>query len=191
MIYGYASTPVSGTVSGLSLEEQIQLIKQRYPSSDIVTEKYENPKDRPLLKECLSNMYGGDTLVVCKLDRFCGSIKESIALVELALSRNVRINLIDVGMIDNSHTGRVILNLLRAIAEFDKNMIVERTSWGKEIAKSKEGFKEGRPKKFSEKQIDDALEMLKDKSYKEVEESTGISKSTLIRAKKSQLSDIQ
>jgi DNA invertase Pin-like site-specific DNA recombinase len=65
-------------------------------------------------------------------------------------------------------------------------MIIERTQEGKAIARQDKDFKEGRPKTYSKKQIDHALDLLKSKTYKQVEELTGISKSTLIRAKKNQ-----
>ena len=55
---------------------------------------------------------------------------------------------------------------------------------GKAIAKQNPDFREGRPKKYSRKQIEHALELLESNSYKQVEDMTGISKSTLIRAKK-------
>ena len=55
---------------------------------------------------------------------------------------------------------------------------------GKAIAKQNPDFREGRPKKYSRKQIEHALELLDNNSYKQVEDLTGISKSTLIRAKK-------
>ena len=55
---------------------------------------------------------------------------------------------------------------------------------GKAIAKQNPDFREGRPKKYSRKQIEHALELLESNSYKQVEDLTGISKSTLIRAKK-------
>ena len=55
---------------------------------------------------------------------------------------------------------------------------------GKAIAKQNPDFREGRPKKYSRKQIEHALELLDSNSYKQVEDLTGISKSTLIRAKK-------
>ena len=71
-----------------------------------------------------------------------------------------------------------------AFAEFERDMIVERTQEGKAIAKQKPDYKEGRPKKFGRKQIELALSLLEENSYKQVEEQTGISKSTLIRAKK-------
>lgn len=66
------------------------------------------------------------------------------------------------------------------------DMIVERTQEGKAIAKLNPDFKEGRPKKFSKVQINHALDLLSEYSYKQVEQMTGISKSTLIRAKRRQ-----
>lgn len=184
MIYGYASVSARGQFEANSIEEQTKLIKQRYPSAEMIIEKYEEPKERPLLNECINKMYGGDTLVVSKLDRLCGTVKEGIAFIEDALSKNIRINIINMGMIDGTHTGKMIVNIMYAFAEFDKAMIIERTQVGKAIAKTKEGFKEGRPKKFSNSEIEDALTLLKTNSYKIVEEQTGISKSTLIRAKR-------
>ncbi|MED1472738.1 recombinase family protein, partial [Bacillus salipaludis] len=67
-----------------------------------------------------------------------------------------------------------------------RNMIVERTQEGKALAKQREDFREGRPKKFKKTQIEYALKLLETNSYKQVEAITGISKSTLIRAKKRQ-----
>ncbi len=184
MIYGYVSVSARGQFNANSIEEQTKLIKQRYPSAEVIVEKYDDPKERPMLNESIVNMYGGDTLVVSKLDRLCSTIKEGISFVEGAVEKNIRVNIINVGMIDNTHSGKVILNIMNAFAEFEKSMIIERTQVGKAIAKTKEGFKEGRPKKFSEDEIEEALELLKTNSYKYVEEQTGISKSTLIRAKR-------
>ena len=76
-----------------------------------------------------------------------------------------------------------------AFAEFERDMIVERTSEGKAIAKANaeaqgKRFYEGRPKKYSSNQIDHAMKLLEEHSYAEVSRMTGISKSTLIRYKK-------
>ena len=65
-------------------------------------------------------------------------------------------------------------------------MIVERTQEGKAIARQRDDFREGRPKVYGKAQINHALELLETKTYKQVEELTGISKSTLIRAKRKQ-----
>lgn len=65
-------------------------------------------------------------------------------------------------------------------------MIVERTQSGRELARQKDGYREGRPPKFSKEQINLAMQLLTEHSYKQVESMTGISKSTLQRAKKNQ-----
>ncbi len=91
-----------------------------------------------------------------------------------------------MGLVEDTPTGRLVFNVMSAFAEFERDMIVERTQEGKVIAKQREDFREGRPNKFSKKQIAHALGLLETHSYKEVENMTGISKSTLIRAKKKQ-----
>ena len=85
---------------------------------------------------------------------------------------------------DNTPSSKLIRNVFFAFAEFERDMIIERTTEGKAIAKQNPDFREGRPKKYSKKQIQHALELLKNNSYKQVEDMTGISKSTLIRAKR-------
>ena len=89
-----------------------------------------------------------------------------------------------MGKLDNTPTGKLIRNILLSFAEFERDMIVERTQEGKTIARQNPDFSEGRPKKYSRQQMQHALELLKSHSYKQVEQLTGISKSTLIRAKK-------
>ncbi|MGX7388834.1 hypothetical protein ACWOF5_11460 [Carnobacterium divergens] len=69
-------------------------------------------------------------------------------------------------------------------ADFERNLVVERTQEGKEIGKQRTGFRKGRPKKFSQQQVDLALRPLEDHSYTEVEKMTGISKSNLTRYKR-------
>jgi DNA invertase Pin-like site-specific DNA recombinase len=72
-----------------------------------------------------------------------------------------------------------------AFAEYERGMIVERTQTGKAVARQDPNFREGRPKKYTKRQLQHAMELLNSgKSYKQVEAMTGISKSTLIRARK-------
>ena len=74
--------------------------------------------------------------------------------------------------------------IFSAFADFERDLIVERTQEGTEISKQRPGFKEGRPKKFSQQQIELAMSLLDKHSYKEVEKMTGISISTLTRNKR-------
>ncbi len=89
-----------------------------------------------------------------------------------------------MGLVEDTPTGRLVFNVMSAFAEFERDIIVERTQEGKVIAKLREDFREGRPKKFNKKQIGHASALLGNRSYKQVEEITGTSKSTLIRAKR-------
>ena len=77
-----------------------------------------------------------------------------------------------------------VVNSLLAVAELERNQIVERTAAGKEIAKLNPNYTEGRPNKYTDIQIKHALKLLKTNSYNQVVKITGISKSTLIREKK-------
>ena len=72
----------------------------------------------------------------------------------------------------------------RKMPELERNQIIERCQTGKAIARQNPDFTEGRPKKYSRQQVQHALDLLESHSYKQVEQMTGISKSTLIRAKK-------
>lgn len=84
--------------------------------------------------------------------------------------------------------GRFFVQTLLAVSEMEREMILERTREGKEIAKMKPGFRDGRPKKFTKDVMDAALDQLTvnggTMSYKEVERRWNISKSTLIRENK-------
>ena len=78
----------------------------------------------------------------------------------------------------------LLRNILLSFAQFERDMIVERTQEGRAIARQRDGYREGRPKKYSRAQIDHAMELLDDHSYKQVVEMTGISRATLARERK-------
>ncbi|MEX5519768.1 recombinase family protein [Bacillus cereus] len=180
MKYGYAR------VSTVSQELEAQLTALENEGCDnIYSEKFTGTKsDRPQLQEVLSILKEGDTLVVTKLDRLARNTVEGIEIVKGLFSKGVRVHVLNVGLLEDTTMGRFFLTTLLAVAEMERNLIVERTQEGKAIAKQKPDFKEGRPNKYSKKQIEHALKLLETESYKEVENKTGISKSTLIRAKR-------
>ena len=91
-----------------------------------------------------------------------------------------------MGLVENTLTGNLILTVMLAFAEYERGMIVERTQTGKAVARQAPNFKDGRPKKFTPEQIDLTLSLLaQGKTYRQISTMTGISKSTLIRAKRS------
>lgn len=179
-IYGYAR------VSTLhqDLEVQIQALKQE-GCQEIFEEKFTGTKvDRPEFNKLLNKLKKDDKLIITKLDRLARNTKEGIQIIEELFKKNVRVHVLNVGLLEDTTMGNFFLQTLLAVAEMERNLIVERTQEGKAIARQRDDFREGRPKKFKKQQVEHALQLLNDHSYKQVEELTGISKSTLIRAKK-------
>lgn len=187
MIYGYARVSTKGQAhEGNSLESQEELLKQN-GAEKIYRDSFTGTKtDRPEFNKLLQQLKKGDTLMVCKLDRFARSMSQGSELVNNLIEKGIKVNILNIGVMDNTPSSKLIRNIFFSFAEFERDMIIERTQEGKAIAKQKEGFKEGRPKKYTNKQLDNALSMLTinggNRSYSEVAELLGISKSTLIRA---------
>lgn len=142
--YGRVSTNGQAT-NGNSLEDQRRKLEDA-GCDEIVTEAYTGTKmDRPKFTKLVDELLPGDTLVVCKLDRFARTASEGSELVKDLLARGINVHILNMGLIENTPTGRLILNVLLSFAEFERDMIVERTSEGKAIKRATDPkYKEGR-----------------------------------------------
>lgn len=182
---GYARV----STSGQDLHSQINILKEE--KCDVIyAEKFTGTKkNRPEFKRLLQDIEPGDTLVVTKMDRFARSTKDALETIEELFENGIRTHVLNMGIIEDTPTGRLIFTIMSAFADFERDLIVERTQEGKKIAKLKPGFKEGRPREYTDFQLDQALELKKTNSYKQVTEMTGISKSTLYRYEKSKDSE--
>ena len=168
---------------GNGLEEQIAKL-ENVGFDELVVEEFSGATiKRPQLDALIQRLKTGDTLIVTKLDRFARSAAEGLSLINTLLARGVQVFILNMGLIDNTPIGKLITTILLAIAEFERDMIIERTQAGKEIARSKNGFREGRPP-IDQKKKDFAVDLIlnQHKSYNEVVELTGLSKSTVTRA---------
>ena len=186
MIYGYARVSTTAqSRDGNSLEDQVSAL-EKYGCREIVKEAFTGKTmERPKFLELLERLEEGDTLVVCKLDRFARTAIEGVQTVRELFERGVRVHILNMGLVENTLTGNLILTVMLAFAEYERGMIVERTQTGKAVAKQDPNFKDGRPKKFTSEQIELALSLLAEgKTYRQITTMTGISKSTLIRAKR-------
>lgn len=185
IVYGYArvSTTKQAKDGNSLVAQQEALIASG--ATIIYSDAYTGTTNsRPELEKLLSLIKPGDKLIVTKLDRIARSVQQGIGLINDLCSKNITVQVLNIGILDNSPTGKLLINVMLAFAEFEREMILQRTREGKSIAKDKTGYKEGRPNKYSKKQIDHALKLLDTYSYSQVTEITGISKSTLIRKKK-------
>ena len=146
MIYGYARVSTKGQAKdGNSLEAQDKLLRDNgaqivFPESFTGTRK-----DRPKLNELMGVLKDGDTLIVTKLDRIARSTRDGLDIIEELISRGVTINILNMGKFDNSPSGKLMRTIFFAFAEFERDMIVERTGEGKEICRqTKPDWREGR-----------------------------------------------
>ena len=120
--------------------------------------------NRPEFQKLLQEIQTGDTLVITKMDRFVRSTQDALNTIKFLFEKGVKINILNLGIIENTSTGILIFTIFSAFADFERDLIVERTQAGKEIAKQRPGFREGRPKKFSQQQINLAMQLLETQS---------------------------
>jgi len=148
MIYGYARVSTKGQArDGNSLEGQTNALLEA-GAEKIYCDSFTGTKiDRPEFDKLKEVLQDGDTLIVTKLDRFARSASQGIDLIEALIKRGITIHILNLGVLDNTPTGRLIRNVFLAFAEFERDMIVQRTQEGKAIARNKGIRVDGRPVK--------------------------------------------
>ena len=184
MIYGYARVSTTKQMkNGNSLADQ-ECALRKAGAEIIVSDDFTGTKmDRPSFTKLRNDLKAGDTLIVTKLDRFARTVVEGVTVIRELIDRGVRVQILNMGTVENTPTGKVTLSVMLAFAEFERDMIVERTQAGKAIARANGIRVDGRPKKFNPDKIERALNRIESgESYNLVAEDTNISKSTLIRA---------
>lgn len=191
MIFGYCRVSTKGQAKdGNSLQAQEQEILSRYNDAQIYKEAYTGTTtDRPVFNDVIQKMEEKDMLVVNKLDRLARNTEEGIKIVKDLFQKKCSVHVLNVGLLEDTAMGQFFITTLLAVAELERNQIIERCQAGKAIARQNPDFVEGRPKKYNQKQLDHALDLLLDHSYKEVVQMTGISKSTLIRSMRNKKCD--
>lgn len=146
MIYGYARVSTTGQArNGNSLDDQESRLLTA-GCERIYHDSYTGTKmDRPNFNVLIAKLQAGDCLVVTKLDRFARTVSGGITVIRSLLDRGVSVRILNMGLIDNTPTGRLMVTMLLGFAEFERDMIVERTSAGKEVARAtKPNWREGR-----------------------------------------------
>ena len=145
MKYGYGRVSSPGQqLNGNSLEEQEKALRDA-GADEIILECYTGTTvDRPLFTPLLEKLEEGDTLFVTKLDRFARASDASKLIKEL-VDRGVTVNILNFGVANNSPTGVLMLNIIFSFAQYERDMIWERTQEGKMAKKAKDpNYKEGR-----------------------------------------------
>lgn len=178
MNIGYAR--VSTQDQNLAL--QIDALQQQ-GCETIYQEKMTGTKtSRPELENCLKSLRKGDTLIVWKLDRLGRSLKDLLTIVNQLQERGVAFRSIKDNIETTSSTGRLIFHLFAALAEFEADIIRERTHAGLAASRAR-GRKGGRNEKLTVKDVAKAKAMLLDPDMTKTEVAAhfGITRKTLDR----------
>jgi len=140
MNYGYARV----STKSQNLDLQLDALKKA-DCEKIFAEKISSrKKDRPKLKKLLKSLKKGDSLICYKLDRLGRSLLELVNLIAEFEKREVRFISLADGIDTDKSGSKLLLNIMMCIADFEREMIRERTIAGLEAAKSR-GVKLGRP----------------------------------------------
>jgi DNA invertase Pin-like site-specific DNA recombinase len=138
--------------------------------------------DRPGLQEALDFARTGDTLVVWRLDRFGRSLKDLVERVERLRERGVGFRSLQEGIDTTSPSGKLVFHVFASLAEFERELIRERTMAGLASARAR-GRKGGRPPKMDARKVDLASKLMRDPdvSVQEVCDAVGVAPATLYR----------
>ena len=165
-----------------NLERQLDMLRQ-YGVNRIFQEKMSGTKrDRPELNKLLAHVTEGDTIVIESLSRLGRSTKDLIELVELLKEKKVQLVSLKEAIDTSTPTGTLLFTLMSAMAQFERDVIAERTQEGLKAARAR-GRKGGRPR-CDIRKLQQALKLYDAGQHtaKEIQELTGITKATLYRA---------
>lgn len=140
-------------------------------------------RERPELQNCLRSLRKGDVLVVWKLDRLARSLKDLVELISALDEKQVGFRSITETVDTTTAGGKLVFHIFGALAEFEHNLIRERTLAGLAAARAR-GRKGGRKPSMSKTDTQKAAAMLKDPNITKTEVANhfGVSRVTLNKA---------
>ena len=151
MIYGYCRATTSKQIELGYLEEQEDLIKERYYDSIIFKESSLDMNVKPEFEKIINLLNPEDILVVTQLDRFATSIGDAVDIIASIRDKQASIHILNIGLVDFSILGNILFKTLCAVNNFDKALLVERIQSGKNKAKKQVTLKKAGQRSFSRK----------------------------------------
>jgi DNA invertase Pin-like site-specific DNA recombinase len=178
MLVGYARV----STGEQNLDLQADALKQA-GCSKIFTDQMSGAKaDRPGLQAAFAFVRTGDTLIVWRLDRLGRSLKDLLQKVEDLQQRQVGFRSLHESIDTTSSVGKFQFHVFSALAEFERDLIRDRTMAGLRAARAR-GRLGGRPRRMTPEQVKMASHLMQDPAIdvKEIVRTLGVSRSTLYR----------
>jgi len=136
-------------------EEQQQAQLQAAGCDEVHTETISSgKKDRPVLAQVMADLRAGDTLVICKLDRWARSLKELLVMAGQLEERGIALHVLDQAIDTSTPTGRLLFSMLGAIAQFEREIGIQRSRDSVEHRRAVGGDLGGRRRSYSDAQIE-------------------------------------
>ncbi|OZC34537.1 MULTISPECIES: recombinase family protein [Marinobacter] len=176
MIIGYARV----STQDQNPELQVDAL-EKAGAEQVFQEKFTGTlRERPELSQCLRTLRKGDILIVWKLDRLARSLKDLVEIVQDLQDRGIGFKSLTESIDTTSSGGRLVFHIFGALAEFERDLIRERTMAGLEAARAR-GRKGGRKPALSKTDTQKAAAMLLDPKITktEVAQHFGVSRTTL------------
>ena len=137
--------------------------------------------DRDGLRQAMTVLQEGDTVVVWKLDRLGRSLKDLISIINALANRDVHFRSLTDSIDTSTPSGRFFFHVMVSLAQMERELIAERTRAGRDAAR-KQGRVGGRPREITDAKIAAATRLLQDgTSYREVSKTLGVAVPTLYR----------
>lgn len=181
MLVGYARV----STAEQSLNLQIDALRRHgVPEGKIYTDtRSAVAKHRPVLARIWKHLRPGDVLVVWRLDRFARSMKELIHRTEELQQMGVDLRSLTESIDTSTAGGKLIFHVMGALAEFERQLIVERTIAGLQAAKDR-GVVMGRKPKLTAEDVDRVAKLLAEKkTITAIADEMGVSRPTIIKVR--------
>lgn len=164
----------------LEIEKAGYVIDDEYWFADTISGKVP-ARQRPQFAAMLAKMRKGECLVVSRLDRLGRDAADVLATVKLLAARKIEVNVLQLGKVDlASSAGKLLMTMLAAVAEMERDLLVERTQAGLARAKA-QGKVLGRPPKTTPRQRDDIMVRYSNgSSISSLARTHGISRATVL-----------
>lgn len=178
MLIGYARVSTVEQSTGLQLDTLHAAGVERIFTDEGISGSVPS---RPELDRCLEVLREGDTLVVWRLDRLARSLRNLLELVESLSAKGIHLRSLTESIDTSSASGRLVLSVFGALAEFERSLIIERTQAGLAAARLR-GARIGRPTAMSAGQVEQAKTLVgAGHRVGDVARTLGVGRSTLYR----------
>lgn len=182
MNIGYARTSTADQLAGF--ESQIKEL-EKAGCEKIFSEQVSSVAVRPQLQSAIEFVREGDRLIVTKIDRLARSVSDLLTIINTLERKKVAIRILNLGMDTETPTGKLMLTVLAGVAQFEREIMLERQREG--VAKAKAAGKyKGRKPIASDLQQEVIRLVANGKSKVNIAKELGIGEATVYRILKNQ-----